>query len=139
MQPDRTDKRILAVLERDARTSAAAIGRAIGLSRTAVQDRISRMETAGLLLGYRPVIAPDAVTGIRVVIFVQIAERPCDPALDWLSSLVGVTDVFSISGEIDAIVHAILASPEELTRLNDRIGANPMIGAAQSQMVLQSR
>lgn len=47
MQLDKTNKRILALLEKNARMSAAAIGREIGLSRPAVQDRIAAMEQGG--------------------------------------------------------------------------------------------
>ena len=41
---DHTDQKILAALARNARLSFAALGREIGLSRTAVQDRVGRLE-----------------------------------------------------------------------------------------------
>ncbi|MEO1324996.1 MAG: AsnC family transcriptional regulator, partial [Pseudomonadota bacterium] len=46
---DRTDQRILALLERDARKSYSSIGRDVGLSRTAVQERVSRLESNGTI------------------------------------------------------------------------------------------
>ncbi|MDO5612040.1 MAG: AsnC family transcriptional regulator [Paracoccus sp. (in: a-proteobacteria)] len=52
MQIDRTNLRILALLEKDGRISAAAIGREIGLSRPAVQGRIAALEAAGIITGY---------------------------------------------------------------------------------------
>ncbi|MHA3916064.1 Lrp/AsnC family transcriptional regulator [Halovulum sp. GXIMD14793] len=114
---DRTDKRILAVLERNARTSAAEIGRQIGLSRTAVQDRLSKLETSGVIGGYRVQISDTQVGLIRAVIFVKIAARPCEQALNWMVSLEGVQEVASLSGEIDAIVRCTVPDVVALTAL----------------------
>lgn len=138
MERDRTDKRILALLERNARLSAAAIGREIGLSRTAVQDRMSRMEADGAICGYRAIAAADGIGIARALIFIEIAERPCDKALKWLASLPGVTAVHSLSGEIDAVANVAVPSAAELSNLNDQIGSSPMISRARSQMILRS-
>ena len=136
MSIDRTNKRILALLERNARMSAAAIGREIGLSRPAVQDRISAMERDGTIRGYH-VAADDGVGLVHAVLFVSISERPCDRALRWLSTLEGITSVASLSGELDAIAHVSVPGVAELTALNDRVAAAPFISGSTSQIVLR--
>ncbi|GLS81344.1 Lrp/AsnC family transcriptional regulator [Paracoccus marinus] len=136
MDLDRTNKRILAMLEANGRLSAAAIGREIGLSRTAVQDRIAGMEQRGTISGYHAAIE-DGPGLVRAVLFVGIAERPCDKALRWLASLEGVTAVLSLSGEVDAVVSAVLPGVEALSALNDRVAQSPMISAVRSQVVLR--
>lgn len=138
MERDRTDKRILALLEKNARLPAAAIGREIGLSRTAVQDRISRMEADGAIEGYRAVASKDGIGITRALIFIEIAERPCDKALKWLASLPGVTAVHSLSGEIDAVTNVAVPTAADLSSLIDQIGSNPMIARARSQTILRS-
>jgi Lrp/AsnC family leucine-responsive transcriptional regulator len=138
MERDRTDKRILALLEKNARMSAAAIGREIGLSRTAVQDRISRMEANGAIQGYRAVSADDGLAMARALIFIEIAERPCGKALKWLAALPGVTEVHSLAGEIDAVASVAAPSASELSDLNDRIGSSPMVARARSEIILSS-
>ncbi|QPC86772.1 AsnC family transcriptional regulator [Mesorhizobium sp. NBSH29] len=134
---DRTDKRILALLEKNARLSAAAIGREIALSRTAVQDRIARMEATGVIQSYRAITAEDGGMA-RAMIFVAIAERPCDKALGWLAALPGVTAVHSLAGEIDAVMTVALPSLAELSSLNDKIGTSPMVASARCQIILKS-
>ena len=74
MDIDRTNKRILALLRKDGRMSAAAIGRTIGLSRPAVQERISLMERSGLILGYHADVA-ETLGLVSAVLFIQIAEH----------------------------------------------------------------
>lgn len=68
MNPDKTDKRIPALLERNARASSTAIGREIGLSRTAVQDRITRMEAGGIIQGYHVVSSQEAAGLVKALI-----------------------------------------------------------------------
>lgn len=136
MAIDRTNKRILALLEADGRLGAAAIGRAIGLSRPAVQARIASMERDGTIRGY--IASTDERAGLtRAVVFVGIAKRPCDEALGWLASLEGVVSVVSLAGEWDALVSVAVPGVAELSVLNDRIAASPLIARSQSQVVLR--
>ena len=136
MDIDRTNKRILALLRKDGRMSAAAIGRTIGLSRPAVQERISLMERSGLILGYHADVA-ETLGLVSAVLFIQIAERPCEKALQWLMTLAGVTSAFSLAGEIDAIVFASVPTMADLSALNDQVLASPLILATKSTVVLR--
>ena len=134
---DQTDKRILALLEGNARTSAAEIGRQIGLSRTAVQDRLSKLESSGVITGYRVEISAMQGDLIRAALFVKIAVRPCDQALNWMASLEGVQEVISLSGDIDAIVKCAVPDVGSLTKLNDRIGQSALIASSNSNLILR--
>jgi Lrp/AsnC family leucine-responsive transcriptional regulator len=136
MDIDRTNKRILALLRKDGRMSAAAIGRAIGLSRPAVQERISLMERSGHILGYHAEVA-ETLGLVSAVLFVQIAERPCEKALQWLMTLAGVTSAISLAGEIDAIVFATMPTMADLSALNDQVLASPLILSAKSTVILR--
>ncbi|VVB81652.1 HTH-type transcriptional regulator Ptr1 [uncultured archaeon] len=53
---DLKDRRILAMLDWDARLSIAKLAKEVRLSKNAVAYRISRLEKAGIILGYYPVI-----------------------------------------------------------------------------------
>lgn len=61
MKLDTTDWVILRELQEDARLSYAEIGRRVGLSSPAVQERVHRMEDAGIIRGYRAEINPKAL------------------------------------------------------------------------------
>ena len=134
---DNTDKRIIAILEQNARISAAELGRQIGLSRTAVQDRITKLEAEGTILGYGARTSSQPNGLIRAVLFITIASRPCDDALTWLASLEGVQEVISLSGDIDAIVKCAVPNVETLTKLNDRIGTNKLITSSRCNIILR--
>jgi Lrp/AsnC family transcriptional regulator, leucine-responsive regulatory protein len=49
---DDKDEALLLALERDARASVVALAREIGLSRSATQERLGRLERSGAIAGY---------------------------------------------------------------------------------------
>ena len=50
---DGRDRKILALLERDARLSYADIGASVGLAASSVHDRVRKLERSGVVRGYR--------------------------------------------------------------------------------------
>lgn len=50
---DTTDWQIIGALQRDARLSMAALARRVGMSAPAVQQRVTKLERAGVITGYR--------------------------------------------------------------------------------------
>lgn len=55
---DEKDNEVVNLLLKDARMSYSAIGKTVGLSRTAVKNRIEALEKNGIIGGYRAVINP---------------------------------------------------------------------------------
>ena len=52
MKVTEADEQLLSLLREDARASTAEIARRLGLSRTTVQNRITRLEQEGVIRGY---------------------------------------------------------------------------------------
>lgn len=69
---DETDRNICALLGEDARQSMAQLGVRVGLSSSAVNDRLRRLLDRGVLRGLRADVDPEAV-GLPVAAFVWIA------------------------------------------------------------------
>lgn len=68
---DQIDRKILDELARDGRISVAELSRRVNLSKTPCQVRITRLEKAGYILGYRAVIDPKRL-GLPHVAFVEV-------------------------------------------------------------------
>ncbi len=96
-----------------------------------------KLEANGAIQGYHAVVSDQQSVLLRALIFIKIAARPCDQALDWLSTLEGVQEVTSLSGDIDAIVKCALSNPNDLAKLNDKIGSNNLIASSHSYMILR--
>jgi Lrp/AsnC family transcriptional regulator, leucine-responsive regulatory protein len=73
---DDYDRKILSHIQSFARSSYAEIGAAVGLSVSAVNERLKKLERQGVIAGWTAVLDPAAV-GCGVLAFVQVMiERP---------------------------------------------------------------
>ncbi|MFC4214129.1 Lrp/AsnC family transcriptional regulator [Pseudophaeobacter arcticus] len=68
---DLFDRKILNVLAEDGRISIADLARRIGLSKSPTQTRLRRLESAGVITGYRALIDPIRL-GLDHVAFVEV-------------------------------------------------------------------
>lgn len=72
---DLYDSRILAELQRDARTTMAELGRRVHLSQPAVTERVRKLEMSGVIKGYRAEVDYQRLGyGIRALVRVGRAE-----------------------------------------------------------------
>jgi DNA-binding Lrp family transcriptional regulator len=121
---DATGERLLALLRANARRPAASLARALGISRSAVQERMARMEDAGLIAGYtlREGSARRG-EGHAALVSVTIAVRPCSPVLERLREHPAVERAFSVGGEIDAVLVVRAASGAAMSATVDELSA----------------
>ncbi|TIU05123.1 MAG: Lrp/AsnC family transcriptional regulator, partial [Mesorhizobium sp.] len=69
---DALDRKIVAALERDARTSFAVLADEVGLSKTPCWKRVKALEDAGIIRGYSTRIDP-AKLGFGIEAFIQVS------------------------------------------------------------------
>ncbi|MEO7392756.1 MAG: Lrp/AsnC family transcriptional regulator [Ramlibacter sp.] len=74
MHLDRADLKLLELLQRDGRATIQALSEAIHLSARATLDRVRKMETQGLIEGYRALISR-SVQGEQISVFAEIALK----------------------------------------------------------------
>lgn len=101
MEPlDRTDRRILELLQKDGRLTGAEVGRQVGLSQPAASARISRLERAGVISGYRAVVHAGTVgLNIRAVVRLRTTHAQLGPALQLASRTNEITSTLRVTGE----------------------------------------
>ena len=57
---DATDQQLLSLLRKDARASVATLAQKLGVSRGTVSNRITKLEDAGIIVGYTVRLRPDS-------------------------------------------------------------------------------
>ena len=119
------DRRILSLLARDGRMSYTDIGKETGLSTSAAQQRVRRLEQRGVITGYRAVLDP-ARLGQLVTAFVAI--KPFDPsqaddAPERLAPLDEVISCYSVAGEPSYLLKVQVPTMSDLESLLARIRA----------------
>ncbi|PSL20055.1 Lrp/AsnC family transcriptional regulator [Shimia abyssi] len=68
---DNLDRKILEVLATDGRVSVTDLAKQVGLSKSPTQARLRRLETAGVITGYRALLDPVRL-GLDHVAFVEV-------------------------------------------------------------------
>ncbi|UOE96323.1 MULTISPECIES: Lrp/AsnC family transcriptional regulator [Bacillaceae] len=75
MKLDETDRKILELLTEDGRMSYVDIGKALGLSRVSVRDRVEQMKKSGIIEKFSVVINSD-MAGKQVSAFFEVDCKP---------------------------------------------------------------
>ena len=84
---DKTDRKILELLQSDATLSVATLAERVGLSTTPCWKRVKRLEEEGYIVK-RVALIDRAKVGLKVTIFVSIKTNEHDPA--WLGNFARV-------------------------------------------------
>ncbi len=116
---DPTDVRLVREVSLDARATLTDLAAAIGLSVSATQARLRRLESRGVISGYRATVDPEAV-GKPLSAFIEIT--PLDPAQpdtapEQLAHLTEIEACHSIAGGASYILFVRVATPRDLERL----------------------
>jgi Lrp/AsnC family transcriptional regulator, leucine-responsive regulatory protein len=101
---DDIDRRLLALLARDARVSQRGLARELRMSPPAIGERIARLERAGVIRGYRVDVDWSAlgyVTGYLAVTAMQGADQ--SEIMRALHQLPEVQDIAVITGSMDML------------------------------------
>jgi Lrp/AsnC family transcriptional regulator, leucine-responsive regulatory protein len=118
---DTTDRKLIALLQDNARLSTVALAKAVGLSRSTVQERLQRLESAGVIAQYT-VRLGSAGDPLQAWLFLRYADGfSCDDVMPLLEALPSVRWCHSVAGDIDLLVLVQADTPGALADLRERI------------------
>ncbi|WMT92504.1 Lrp/AsnC family transcriptional regulator [Pelagibacterium sp. H642] len=118
------DRKILSVLQSDSSQSVAEMAEKVGLSHTPFWRRLKRLEKDGVIRERVSILDPQKL-GLDITVFANIKLRQHDEeTLEAFEREVAafpeVVECYSMSGETDYVVRALVASIEEYERLLKR-------------------
>lgn len=118
-----TDRQILQLLATDGRMSFTDLGKATGLSTSAVHQRVKRLEQRGLILAYGATVNHDEL-GLPLTAFIAI--RPIDSSEPddspkRLEDIPEIESCWSVAGEESYLLKVRTGSPAEMEHLLARI------------------
>jgi Lrp/AsnC family leucine-responsive transcriptional regulator len=114
---DRIDRKILAVLQRDGRITNAALAEEVALSPSACLARVRRMETQGIITGYRADIAVDKLRSALLIFGEVSLKRHLPEDFRAIETLFAgdprVLEASEISGKSDYMVKVLVSDMAE--------------------------
>lgn len=117
------DRHIVQVLAQDGRISFADLGRQVGLSTSAVHQRVKRLEERGIITGYRAVVD---YTKLGLPLTALMSVKPFDPAAEddvpqRLNDIEEIVACWSVAGDENYVLLLRVARPQDLEELFARI------------------
>jgi Lrp/AsnC family transcriptional regulator, leucine-responsive regulatory protein len=138
---DKTDLKILQILQDNARTSNAEIARQVGMAPSAILERIRRLESRGVIRGYEARLDPEAL-GLQLLAFVFVESTEDFGEIrtaELLAEIPGVQEVHHIAGEDCFLVKVRAPDSRTMGRLlRERFGKREGVRSTRTTIVLET-
>ena len=140
---DKIDKKILAVLQRNARASLQEIGQEVGLSPSPCWARIKRLEEDGVIQGYTVNLNPQALGLNDTVLLMVTLNSHSDNTLEkfgeQLATIPEVVEAHLVSGTYDYLLRVMVKDTRDYERLlREKLYKIKGIQHSQSMFVLRT-
>lgn len=138
---DRTDLRILAILQEDASLPVAEVAARVNLSQTPCWRRIQRLEAQGVIARRVAILDPESV-GLGLTVFVEIEAADHSP--EWLAdfaatvtALPEVMEVYRMAGDVDYLLRVAVASMADYDDFYQRLIAGVRLKNVTSRFAME--
>ena len=108
MEIDDTNMEILRLLKHNGRMSFTEIGEELGLSRVAVKKRVTKLEEAGIIRGYKAVIYREET--VKMLMEITMVDENYEDILEYLNRTGYVTELYVMTGKNR--IHATAVAPD---------------------------
>jgi len=124
---DAADRKILRVIQEDARRSAESIGTDIGLSASAVQRRIARLRDDGVITAEVAIVDPKSLgRSLTMIVDVEVErERPELMAVlkRWIAAEPAIQEAWYVTGDGDFVLIVCMRDVEDYDALMQKLVA----------------
>ncbi|MEC8199810.1 MAG: Lrp/AsnC family transcriptional regulator [Pseudomonadota bacterium] len=139
---DAIDRRILAVLQENARVSNVELAESAGVSASPCWRRVRELERTGVISRYVTLVDPAAV-GLPVSVFIQVSlEKQVESALEVFENAIlqrpEVMECYLMTGDADYMLRVVVADLEAYERfLMDHLTRVPAVANIRSSFALK--
>lgn len=140
---DRTDLRMLAVLQGEGRITNAELAERVSLSPSACLRRLQRLEGDKVITGYAAQVDPQAVgLGLQAFVRVQLTQHESSAIenfVDRVNAWDEVVACHALTGDMDYLLHVVVRDLEHFSRfLLDKLLAQAEVDDVNSSFVLRT-
>jgi DNA-binding Lrp family transcriptional regulator len=137
---DEIDRKIVALLRKNARRSFKDIGDRVHLSAPAIKRRVDRLEREGVIRGYTATIDP-AAFGMHAEAFVDLfcdGRLPGEAIKRAVEREPGVVSAHTVAGEASAMLHVMAQDTRDLELALERIRKVEGVDRTVTEVVLST-
>jgi Lrp/AsnC family leucine-responsive transcriptional regulator len=138
---DATDRKILTLMQRDARLTNADVAREVGLAVSSVNERLRKLNERGIITGTHAHVAPEALgLDLFCFVFVGVADPQAERAfLDHIAAEERILECHHVTGSWNHLLKVRVKNTRELeTFFAKVIKAVPGVNRTETMIVLSS-
>jgi len=133
------DKKIIRIMNQNARKSFREIAKDVGTSVTAVIQTVKKLEDTGAIKGYVPVVDPAHFgLDVAVAIALRISQGKLLDTQKKIAEDPHVTAVYDITGEWDSLVIAYFRTRDDLNKFLKKLNTLPCVDRTVTHLVLNT-
>ena len=137
---DALDRRILVELQQDGSITNARLAQALGLSQSAMSERVRRLEQDGHITGYRALVDPASLgLGLQAFVAVVLNHHSTESIESFESGIASLTDAracYHVAGRFDYLLHVAVRDLEHLGQfIKCDIAAIPGVDKVETMLV----
>ncbi|HDS1734371.1 Lrp/AsnC family transcriptional regulator [Pseudomonas sp. BP8] len=137
---DEIDRKLIALLQINARESVATLARHLGIARTTVNSRLARLEKSKIISGYGVRLGQRLIGGgLQAYVGIKVQPRAGKDVVRRMSAMGQVQQLCAVSGEFDYVAWLHTDSPEQLDQLLDQIGSLEGVEKTTTSIILSSK
>jgi DNA-binding Lrp family transcriptional regulator len=134
---DELDRKIVRVLNTNGRKSFREVAKEVGTSATAVINTVKKLEAAGAVRGYVPVVDPEYFGfHLAAIIAVRISRGKLLETQKRISRDVHVAAVYDVTGDWDSFILGRFTDREDLNGFIKKLLAIPYVDRTVTHIVL---
>ena len=138
---DDVDRKILALLQADARMSNSALAAEVGIAASTCHGRIRRLVDIGVVRGFFADIDPAAVgRPLRAMVAVSLQSDARGQIRRFVAEIGKhdeVIDVFFLAGTDDYLLHVATADTETLRQFVEMLNSRPEVAGTTTSLVFE--
>ncbi len=140
---DKIDRKILEILQSNAKITNAQLSKDIGLSPAPTLERVKKLETSGIISSYHAQLDTDKI-GLGVQTFVQVSlkghnKQNIDLFLNQINNIPEVIECHHITGSGDFILKIISSDIQSYQKLMlEKVSEIEVVDGLQSMIILST-
>ncbi|NLU70270.1 Lrp/AsnC family transcriptional regulator [Streptomyces sp. HNM0574] len=138
---DAVDRQLIQALRENGRASYAELGRLVGLSGPSVTDRINRLESAGVITGYRATVdSPSLGLGVTALIGIQLTDATDhEDVAGRLRDIGEIEDCWFIAGDDSYMLKVRVPDVDGLEGIIRKLSGTKGVSRTRTTMVLSTK
>lgn len=143
MHLDKTDRKILNILQKDGRIRNSKLAADIGISPPAMLERVKRLEASGIITGFTALVDSEKIGyGLLAIIIVSVNLHQISSlqaVKDQLTGLDLVLECYQLTGDVDFMLKVAVKDMRTYTGfVNNQLSGIPGIQNVKTSFVLET-